>query len=63
MSFSEYKLNERHYFSFSLDVRGKPLNQASHWAESTPLGRRTTFSTKSQPNSLHIEGLTLQVNK
>ena len=45
----------------SLDVRGKPLNQASHWAESSSLGQRTSFRTQSVPNSLLIEDLTLQV--
>lgn len=45
----------------SLDVRGKPLNQASHWAESSALGRRTSFRTQVVPNSLLVEDLTLQV--
>ena len=48
---------------YSLDVRGKPLNQASHWAESTSLGQRTSFRTQSVPNSLLIEDLKLQVGK
>ncbi len=46
---------------YSLDVRGKPLNQASHWAESSTLGRRTSFRTQSQPNSLIVEDLMIQV--
>ena len=49
-------------FIFSLDVRGKPLNQASHWAESSSLGRRTSFRTQSVPNSLLVEDLSLQVH-
>lgn len=45
---------------YSLDVRGKPLNQASHWAESSSLGRRASFRTQSSPNSLLVEELTLE---
>ena len=37
------------------------MNQASHWAESSSLGRRTSFRTQSVPNSLLVEELTLQV--
>lgn len=45
---------------YSLDVRGKPLNQASHWSESSSLGKRSSFRTQSTPNSLIVEDLTMQ---
>ena len=49
------------FYNYSLDVRGKPLSQASHWAESSSLGGRTTFRTKNVPNSLIVDQLILQV--
>ena len=44
---------------YSLDVRGKPLDQANHWAESSSIGKRSSFSTASNPNSLVVDDLTL----
>ena len=44
---------------YSLDVRGKPLDQANHWAESSSIGKRSSFSTTSNPNSLVVDDLTL----
>ena len=45
----------------SLDVRGKPLDQAQHWSESTSLGKRTSFRT-TPPTGLVVESLKLKVS-
>jgi hypothetical protein len=42
-------------------VRGKPLVQASHWSESSSLGKRSSFRTQASPNSLVVEDINLQV--
>ena len=46
---------------FSLDVRGKPLSEAAHWAESSSIGQRSSFRTNKSPNSLVVENLNLKV--
>ena len=45
----------------SLDVRGKPLSEANHWAESSSIGQRSSFRTNQSPNSLVVENLNLKV--
>ena len=45
----------------SLDVLGRPLSSASQWADTTSLGRRSTFRT-STPTALLIDAVTLEVS-
>ncbi|CAB4064559.1 unnamed protein product, partial [Lepeophtheirus salmonis] len=44
---------------YSLDVRGKPLSQASYWSDSSSLGQRSSFKSNIYPNSLIIEKINL----
>ena len=45
----------------SLDVLGRPLSSASQWADTTSLGRRSTFRT-STPTALLIDAVSLEVS-
>ena len=44
----------------SLDVLGRPLSSASQWADTSSLGRRSTFRT-STPTALLIDAVTIEV--
>ena len=47
-------------FFLSLDVLGRPLSSASQWADTSSLGRRSTFRT-STPTALLIDAVTIEV--
>merc|ERR1719431_1006167 len=44
---------------YSLDVLGRPLSSASQWADTSSLGRRSTFRTSHQ-TALLIDEVTIQ---
>ena len=45
----------------SLDVMGRPLSQAAQWADTSSIGRRSTFRTNFQ-TALLIDSVTREVS-
>lgn len=45
------------FFSFSFDVRGRPIGQAKQWASPTVFGPRAYFSTGQRPAQLKVDNI------